>query len=747
MTGKYLLLALLATAAFAQDPVSITPYQLLDARSGQAVACSGCSIYTYAAGTNTPLATYTSSTLATPNTNPVLTNSAGYAVNGATITGIWVGTSCYKLVAKDSTAVTLFTQDNICDRGAVLKALLAGSGGAALVGYTYPNSGFNRTVQVRLQESSAISVKDFGVTGDGTTDDTAKIQLAVNSACSASGRPSAVFFPTGTYRIVGTISWAGDNCFLQGAGAGSTWFVHDPSSANTDMISFPGTISYNEWNGVSGIRFHTLSATNSRYLLSAANQRNFMVSRSFFRVYAAGRPTNYIRLTGMLGSWVQNNLIQGPSIGTNPLIYVGTSGLGVSTTVNILNNTLVNSGSGGPCMELIGGSGSASILVQGNIIETCTVGVLTGTGTDVINNHIEANTVSAIKTTQVVELQVVGNNVQHAGSGAYYDIAAGSVVNYGYNPTPDFTTGKVLFHTANPAANTRINLNAATPMFPFYQTDSTGVINDGDISSLSNGVLSNQTHVATGVSGTFTTRLFQGNKYNLSISGPTTIKFIGGSGGAATPLGLPPGETWTFNMVNTSGSVVSSGDGSLGNFPVLGSINNNNLVAGYQQTVIAQTDDLGNVKIISSPGWSPVASGSGYIPAQTDTGVLSPAPGITFSGAAVGMTYGFQYGEYSRVGKNVTVMVTITLTAKGSSVGSLRITGMPFTNAYASTTSCYVGAYTDMAAVTSGLSCTMVTGTTELQILRSGGASSVLLADTDITNTTSLQVTVTYKTP
>ena len=135
MTGKYLLLALLATAAFAQDPVSITPYQLIDARAGNAIACSNCSIYTYAAGTNTPLATYTSSTLATPNTNPVLTNSAGYAVNGATITGIWVGSSCYKFVAKDSSAVTLFTQDNICDRGAVLKALLATSAGAGLIGF------------------------------------------------------------------------------------------------------------------------------------------------------------------------------------------------------------------------------------------------------------------------------------------------------------------------------------------------------------------------------------------------------------------------------------------------------------------------------------------------------------------------------------------------------------------------------------------------------------------------------------
>lgn len=178
MTGKYLLLALLATTAFAQDPVSITPYQLIDARAGNAIACSNCSIYTYAAGTNTPLATYTSSTLATPNTNPVLTNSAGYAVNGATITGIWVGTSCYKFVAKDATAVTLFTQDNICDRGAVLKALLAASSGSSLVGFIQSQSGATeRTVQAKLRD--VLSPKDFGAVGDCTTDDTVAFTAAV----------------------------------------------------------------------------------------------------------------------------------------------------------------------------------------------------------------------------------------------------------------------------------------------------------------------------------------------------------------------------------------------------------------------------------------------------------------------------------------------------------------------------------------------------------------------------------------
>ena len=202
MTGKYLLLALLATAAFAQDPVSITPYQLIDARAGNAIACSNCSVYTYAAGTNTPLATYTSSTLATPNTNPVLTNSAGYAVNGATVTGIWVGSSCYKLVAKDSTAATIWTQDNVCDRGAVLKALLAASTGASLIGSKNPGAGsVARTVQSKLYDF--YNVKDFGAVCNGSTDDRVAIQAAVDAVAGGTlylpSSPSCAVSSPGIY--------------------------------------------------------------------------------------------------------------------------------------------------------------------------------------------------------------------------------------------------------------------------------------------------------------------------------------------------------------------------------------------------------------------------------------------------------------------------------------------------------------------------------------------------------------------
>ena len=99
----------------AQSPIPFTPYQVLDARSGAAIACSGCQLFTYAAGTTTPLATYTDATLGTANTNPVLTNSSGYTVSGSTIVGVFVPYStCYKLVLEDASSVTIWTQDQIC---------------------------------------------------------------------------------------------------------------------------------------------------------------------------------------------------------------------------------------------------------------------------------------------------------------------------------------------------------------------------------------------------------------------------------------------------------------------------------------------------------------------------------------------------------------------------------------------------------------------------------------------------------
>jgi hypothetical protein len=70
---------------------------------------NGGLIYTYAGGTSTPATTWTESTGATPQANPIVLDSVGREPGG-----IWItqGTA-YKFILKTSAGVTLDTVDNI----------------------------------------------------------------------------------------------------------------------------------------------------------------------------------------------------------------------------------------------------------------------------------------------------------------------------------------------------------------------------------------------------------------------------------------------------------------------------------------------------------------------------------------------------------------------------------------------------------------------------------------------------------
>ena len=73
------------------------------------VPLAGGKIYTYEAGTSTPLATYTSSTGNTAHTNPIVLDSAGRVPGGE----IWNALRLYKFVLKTSAEVLLATYDNV----------------------------------------------------------------------------------------------------------------------------------------------------------------------------------------------------------------------------------------------------------------------------------------------------------------------------------------------------------------------------------------------------------------------------------------------------------------------------------------------------------------------------------------------------------------------------------------------------------------------------------------------------------
>jgi hypothetical protein len=74
------------------------------------VPLAGGKIFSYAAGTTTPLATYTSVSGVTAHTNPIILDSGGRVPSGE----IWNDySSLYKFVLKTSTDVTIATFDNV----------------------------------------------------------------------------------------------------------------------------------------------------------------------------------------------------------------------------------------------------------------------------------------------------------------------------------------------------------------------------------------------------------------------------------------------------------------------------------------------------------------------------------------------------------------------------------------------------------------------------------------------------------
>ncbi len=88
---------LFCAPAFAQvTGVVLSPLPVQRFVDNNGNPCSGCKVFTYTAGTMTKLATYTDSTGATPNVNPVILNTRGEA-------GIWLTGGPYKFVLSPST--------------------------------------------------------------------------------------------------------------------------------------------------------------------------------------------------------------------------------------------------------------------------------------------------------------------------------------------------------------------------------------------------------------------------------------------------------------------------------------------------------------------------------------------------------------------------------------------------------------------------------------------------------------------
>ena len=276
---------------------------------------SGGKLYTYAAGTTTPQATYTSSSGLVANANPIVLNSAGRLAGE-----VWLTTSVsYKFVLKTSADVVIGTYDDIIGlndfSSASIYAALASTAdntkGDALIGFKQSNSsGFltgatARTVNTKLQD--VVSVKDFGATGDGVTNDRA--------AFLASNIVTEVYVPPGTYLISTSLTLTAGIRFAPGAmllipnGVVVT-FSGAVDALPYQIFSFTGTgsvvistltpVGYAEWfgavTGSSGAAAANTTAINSAIVALSKVQ---LLAADYYTNARLLMATPYRELAGM----------------------------------------------------------------------------------------------------------------------------------------------------------------------------------------------------------------------------------------------------------------------------------------------------------------------------------------------------------------------------------------------------------------------------------------------------------------
>ena len=136
----------------------------------------------------------------------------------------------------DGVNFSILVQDS---KGSLVYNFPDGSGispNAAGVAYYPPFTGAltsGYTVQDKLAQT--VSVKDFGAVGDGSTDDTAAIQKAIDSTAAS------IYFPAGNYKISAVLSITSPT-ILHGDGPKSSVIRQTSASADGVYFNFPSLV-------------------------------------------------------------------------------------------------------------------------------------------------------------------------------------------------------------------------------------------------------------------------------------------------------------------------------------------------------------------------------------------------------------------------------------------------------------------------------------------------------------------------
>ena len=359
-------------------------------------------LYTYASGTIDKKATYTSSTLGTANTNPVVLDARGEAQ-------VWLGSGAYTMVLKTSAGSQVWSVDGITDgslgenisvndgASGTLFTTVQGfinyvkSAGASFISFIQNGTGaVSRTVQEKLRES--VSIVDFGASDPtGNQDCSQAFQNAVNSS-------KIVYVPAGSWRINSTVT-VPSGVMIYGEGHGSSILAY-----GCDAFTLSAGAS--------------LVTIQSLHIFSYAGDGT-PDPRSFVAIFCSGTNSsniNYVTLRDLyLQGWADavnfrytwnSRLDNVTSINSNNGFYV----YGQSVNNTVTGCRFVSNG-GNSSIWLVndGSTIGEGLMVSDSLMSSGAYGVLTGTGflsLHISNCVIDLIGQDAIKTTDCKDLRI-----------------------------------------------------------------------------------------------------------------------------------------------------------------------------------------------------------------------------------------------------------------------------------------------------------------------------------------------------
>jgi len=140
---------------------------------------TGGKLYTYAAGTTTPLTSYTTSAGNVARTNPIILDAAG-RVSGSG--QIWITSAPYKFVLNDSNDVLIATYDNVSGVGTASYQIQNFTGDGTTVNFTLtfaPNNENSTFVYINgvYQNKNTYSISGVTLLFSEAPPNTSKIEV------------------------------------------------------------------------------------------------------------------------------------------------------------------------------------------------------------------------------------------------------------------------------------------------------------------------------------------------------------------------------------------------------------------------------------------------------------------------------------------------------------------------------------------------------------------------------------------